>query len=286
MELHWPLILFTSFAAASAGLFCVQGIYIVAGKGQKVQKPATISSLVLLVIGGIAVFFHLQHWERIFNGFGHITSGITQELICIVILAILMILALVLLRRGDLPKWLGVLAIIFGIVLTIVMGLSYTVSARPTWNTIAQPLSLFGAAAAFGVGVFGYLARDDEDASAYMGKWAIAGTALNAAFTVIYVAVIASAAKSFTDMGSYFDPSRPTAAMSDASAYSPFAAGAIAPTVISIILAVLALVFAVMGARSKNWRVYGICIAVCAFVGAILLRVVFFASGGSVFMFY
>ena len=100
------------------------------------------------------------------------------------------------------------------------------------------------------------------------------------------VAVIASAAKSFTDMGSYFDPSRPTAAMSDASAYSPFAAGAIAPTVISIILAVLALVFAVMGARSKNWRVYGICIAVCAFVGAILLRVVFFASGGSVFMFY
>ena len=41
-------------------------------------------SCVLLAVAGIAVFFHLQHWERIFNGFGHITSGITQELIAIV----------------------------------------------------------------------------------------------------------------------------------------------------------------------------------------------------------
>ena len=50
--------------------------------------PAWVVSAVLLAAGGIAVFFHLEHWERIFNGFGHITSGITQELIGCVALAI------------------------------------------------------------------------------------------------------------------------------------------------------------------------------------------------------
>ena len=91
MELQWPLILFTSFVAASAGLFCAQGVYALAGKGQKAQMPATIVSIVLLAIGGIAVFFHLTHPDRIFNGFGHMTSGITQELIAIVVMAVLLV---------------------------------------------------------------------------------------------------------------------------------------------------------------------------------------------------
>ena len=25
-----------------------------------------------VLVSGIAVFFHLQHWDRIFNGFGHL----------------------------------------------------------------------------------------------------------------------------------------------------------------------------------------------------------------------
>ena len=64
----------------------------------------------LLAAGGIAVFFHLEHWERIFNGFGHLTSGITQELIAIVVLAVVAVVYLVYLRRGDdgakVPTWL------------------------------------------------------------------------------------------------------------------------------------------------------------------------------------
>ena len=45
-------------------------------------------SVPVVAAGGIAVFFHLEHFERIFNGFGHLTSGITQELIAIVVLAV------------------------------------------------------------------------------------------------------------------------------------------------------------------------------------------------------
>ena len=63
--------------------------------------PAWIAAAVLLAAGGIAVFFHLEHWERIFNGFGHLTSGITQELIAIVVLAVVAVAYLVYLRRPS-----------------------------------------------------------------------------------------------------------------------------------------------------------------------------------------
>ena len=86
MELQWPLILFTTLLAWAAGLFAAQCLWALRGKGGRAQMPALITSAALLVVGGIAVFFHLAHWERIFNGFGHLTSGITQELIAIIVL--------------------------------------------------------------------------------------------------------------------------------------------------------------------------------------------------------
>ena len=79
MELQWPLIIFTTLVAWSAGLFGTQALMAVFGVGKRAQVPAWVVSAVLLAAGGIAVFFHLEHWERIFNGFGHITSGITQD---------------------------------------------------------------------------------------------------------------------------------------------------------------------------------------------------------------
>ena len=85
MELQWPLILFTTLVAWSAGVFGCQGVLALAGAGKKSQQLLTVLSCVLLAASGVAVFFHLQHWERIFNGFGHLTSGITQELIAIVV---------------------------------------------------------------------------------------------------------------------------------------------------------------------------------------------------------
>ena len=70
MELQWPLIVFTTLVAWSAGLFGTQALMAAFGVGKKAQVPAWIASAVLLAVGGIAVFFHLEHWERIFNGFG------------------------------------------------------------------------------------------------------------------------------------------------------------------------------------------------------------------------
>ena len=287
MELQWPLILFTSFIAASAGLFCVQGIYAIAGKGEKAQKTATIVSLILLVVGGIAVFFHLEHWERIFNGFGHITSGITQELIFIVIMFIVMILFFVFLRReGKIAKWLGILAIVSAVALLFVVGHSYMMASRPAWNNILQILSIIGAAAAIGAGLFALLdAKEEEDAKLH-GLANIIGTVANLVFTGAFVATMASATKGLTTVGNHFDATHPTYGMVDPSALSPFAGSSAGLTWAAIILAVIAVVLAFVGKKNNKWAVMGAAIAACAFIGAILLRVVFYTAGGSVFLFY
>ena len=125
MELQWPLIVFTTLVAWSAGLFGTQALMAVFGVGKKAQVPAWVCSAVLLAAGGIAVFFHLEHWERIFNGFGHLTSGITQELIAIVVLAVVAVAYLVLMRKSDdgasVPKWLAWVAVALSVVLVAVM---------------------------------------------------------------------------------------------------------------------------------------------------------------------
>lgn len=133
MEPQWPLIIFTTLVSWCAGTFATQAYLGMKGTGKKAQMPCWIVSAVLLIVGGVAVFFHLQHWERIFNGFGHITSGITQELIAIIVLAIVAVIYLAMLRKNDntVPKWIAVLAIVMSAVLVMVMGHSYMMEARP-----------------------------------------------------------------------------------------------------------------------------------------------------------
>lgn len=287
MELQWPLILFTSFVAGSAGLLCAQGAYALAGKGQKAQLPATIASIVLLAIGGIAVFFHLTHPDRIFNGFGHMSSGITQELIAIVIVAILLVLFFVFARReGGIPKWLGILAIVGALALVIVMGHSYMVSSRPAWNSILQVCSLIGAAAAIGTGAFAALDAANEEDSPLHATMTLAGTALGAICTAAYAFAMNAATSSFTSVGNYFDPTHPTANMVDPASFGPLAGSNAGITIGAIVFALAALGAAIWGKSSKNWSTAGWAIAACACISAILLRMAFYNAGGSVFLFF
>ena len=158
MELQWPLILFTTLVAWSAGLFGTQALMAVFGVGKKAQVPAWVCSAVLLAAGGIAVFFHLEHWERIFNGFGHLTSGITQELIAIVVLAVVAIVYLVLMRKSDdgasVPKWLAWVSVALSVVLVAVMAHSYTMAARPAWDSALWILYVLGNACVLGPATF------------------------------------------------------------------------------------------------------------------------------------
>lgn len=286
MELQWPLILFTTFVCAGAGLLAVQSLYALLGKGKKAQLPAIITSVVLVAIGGICVFFHLQHWERIFNGFGHLSSGITQELIAVVLLVIVAVIIFIQLRRNDeVAKWAAIVGIIVGLGTILVCGLSYMMPSRPAWNSGMQILSLYGFGLAAGAGLFAFFDGDEAD-NAFHFIVTLATTVLGAVFVGGFVGTMNSATGKFTEVGYYFDPNHPTIAVANAANYSPFAAGVAGYTWGAIILAIVAVILAVVGKVTKKWKICGCLIAVCAIIAAILLRAVFFSAGGSVYMFF
>ncbi len=301
MELQWPLIIFTTLVAWSAGLFGTQALMAVFGVGKRAQVPAWVCSAVLLAAGGIAVFFHLEHWERIFNGFGHLTSGITQELIAIVVLAVVAVAYLVLMRKSDdgasVPKWLAWLSVALSVALVAVMAHSYTMAARPAWDSVLWILYVLGNACVLGPATFLLLsalaaggpgdqpAERAAGAGAPAGLAALAGAALNALAALAFAAFLQLSAGSFADVGLYFDPTHPTRAMADAAA----TVGAQAPLLwlgVVAVGAIVPLAAAFVGRRTGNWKLWAPVAIAAALVGAVCMRVAFYNLGLSVFMFY
>ena len=286
MELEWPLILFTTFIAWCGGLFGTQCLMALRGKGAKTQLAAWITSAVLLVIGGISVFMHLQHWERIFNGFGHITSGITQEFIAIILIAICALVYIYqLMKKGGVQKPVCIVGLILSIALVAVTGHSYMMAALPTWNTVLQILSLIGAACVLGPATFAVLACFTGDAKEDLAGEALIGSIANAVLTIVYIILMVAAQGSFTNMGYYFDPTRATLGMTNAASFSPFSATAAPCTIAVIVCVVLAVLAALMG-KKQGWKVWGIVMVVCGVAAAVCLRIVFYLSGGHVFLLF
>ena len=302
MELQWPLILFTVLVAWSAGLFGAQALAALRGDGGRAQMPALVASVVLLAVGGIAVFFHLEHWERIFNGFGHLTSGITQELIAIVVVVALMVVYFVFLRKGSgVPKWLAALSLAMSVVLAVVMAHSYTMAARPAWDSVLWILAVLGEACVLGPVSFLVIlaasstmaagdpgeqptmrAADDEGPA---GLISLVGALVNAVTAAAFAVFLQLSAGSFATVGYYFDPTHPTKAMADAAAtvagQAPLLwAGAV------LVGALVPLAACFLGRKSGNWKLWGAVALAAVLVGAICLRVVFYNLGLSVFMFY
>ena len=50
MEIQWPLILFTFFNCLAGGIFLMQGILTLSGKGKAMQLASCISAIVALAI--------------------------------------------------------------------------------------------------------------------------------------------------------------------------------------------------------------------------------------------
>ena len=296
MELQWPLIIFTTLVAWSAGLFGAQSLAALRGDGGRGQMAALVASVVLLAVGGIAVFFHLEHWERIFNGFGHLTSGITQELIAIVVVVALMVVYFVFLRKGSgVPKWLAALSLAMSVVLVAVMAHSYTMAARPAWDSVLWILAVLGEACVLGPVTYQLLLAavnpGDEPAmraaevAAPAGPPALVGALVSAVTATAFAAFLQLSAGSFADVGLYFDPTHPTKAMADAAAtvagQAPLLwAGAVA------VGALVPLAACFLGRKSGNWKLWGAVALAAALIGAVCLRVVFYNLGLSVFMFY
>jgi DMSO reductase anchor subunit len=292
MELQWPLMVFTLFICLGAGTFGIAGLLAGLNKASEIQMPATVISLVAIVIGGIASFLHLQHWDRIFNGFGHISSGITQELIGIVVFVIIAVIYLIMLRRGGVPAGLGWVALIISVGLVIVASLSYAMAARPVWDTPLLWLYYLANALLFGSLVVALLSGYRKLSLPLLSTLAIVGAALTLVAAVGYAIYIPSVASSFTSVGNYFDPTHPTKVMADpAGALSSFMTGGQALLFwAGVIVAgsVVPLVIALASRKMKGSAYLGLAAlsCVCALVGGVCFRVIFYAMGFSVFVFY
>lgn len=292
MNPEWPLILFTFFLCLSGGILGAQGLLTVLGKGKKMQNVALIAALVTLVVGGICVFMHLQHWERIFNGFGHITSGITQELIAIVVFVVVAVAYFAAARKsedgGTLPKWMAALAIVISVVLAAVCAHSYMMPARPAWNSVLEVLSIVGAACLLGPATVAVvLAAKGEDTSE-LGVPAVVGSAVGAVCTAAYAAYVQMSAGSFTEVGYYFDPTHPTKAMVDAGAAIGDQAALLrlGAVVVGAVVPLACCLLAKKKGGAASWKLFGAVAIIAALAGAVCLRVAFYGAGLSVFMFY
>ena len=329
MELQWPLILFTTLTAWACGVFGCQGVLALAkarggagvgrgaavgrgagadagrgagadagcgaavgrGAARKSQMTLVVLSVVLLALGGIAVFFHLQHWERIFNGFGHITSGITQELIAIVVFVVIAVVYFAMLRKsgdGTVPAALAWCAIIISVVLAAVCAHSYMMPARPAWNSVLEVLSIIGGGCLMGPATCAVVMAVRGDDVAPAGVPAVACAVVGLVFTVAYAVFIQMSGSNFTNVGNYFDPNNPLKGMIDVTAIAGEQSvllwlGAV---VVGALVPLVCCIAARKKGNSASWKVLGCVAVVTAVIGAICLRVAFYNMGLSVFMFY
>ena len=299
MHPEWPLILFTFFLCVAGGALVSQGVLTVAGKGKKMQLASLVTAFVALVVGGLSVFMHLQHWERIFNGFGHITSGITLEFIGCIVFAVVLVLYFLMMRRaedGMAPKWCGVLAIIVGLALPVVTGMSYLMASLPSWNTPLLPVyylvnTVFmgGLTALVIAGLTG-----DDSARDLSVKLALIGGVLQVVAVFVYAFVINGSGGLYSaDIQYYFDPTLPDVAMVDrASIVGGIFAGSQALTfwlgVVAVgMVAPLVLTWLAKKVEvGKKLAAYAGAALACVVVGGLCWRVILYLVAISIFALY
>lgn len=289
MEYQWPLILFTTFIAWSAGTIACQAAGALNESHASAQKVSLAVSFALLIVGGISVFFHLQHWERIFNGFGHITSGITQELIFIVVMFVVMVAYFISLRKssdGAIPPVVCYVAIVSAVLLVAVMGHSYQMASRPAWDSVFGALSLLGGGASAGAATFALVSVASGDADASVNGNLVVWTSVAQVVVVVaLVAFFAAAAAAFSAFPWYFDPTHPNEPLLSAAQYGPFYGATVLPTVIALVSSVCGVLFALWGKKTSRWKIAAAVVLACSVIALVALRCSFYGVGGLVFLY-
>lgn len=298
MEVQYPLVFFTLFLCLSSGMLLFQGVCAVRGLGTKKFHTVMLGvELAVLAIGGFSSFLHLHHWERIFNGFGHLTSGITQELIGIVAsVAVLAVLFGVLRKAGEgdraLPVWCGALAIAVGVIMGFVCAHSYYMPARPAWSNFTLYLYYYASELVLGAAGTWLVAaalREDAAVGELLAKLTCAMGAVSA--VAVVVAGFYWTTISFGDVGYSFHTTDPTAALpSPAEALaSPFggAEAALFWGGAVVVGSLVALAAGALGWKKPQMALpTSVCALACALVGGVCFRVVLYAVGVGFYVYF
>ena len=289
METQWPLVIFTFFVCVTCGLLGSMSVLALKGQGRDLQMTSLITAAVSLVIGGIGSFLHLQHWERIFNGFGHITSGITQELIGCVVLAILIVVWFVMLRGGKkLPVGLSAVTLVAAVAMVCATAHSYLMAAIPAWSWALVVFYLGNALMMGPVVLWGIAAikRDQEVEKTAIGM-SLIGAATSLVADLVYTAVCATA--TFANYGHYADPTSMTTAPTHIdSLMDIMVAGDGAVNFwVSLVCVAVVIACAAVARKKVGASVPFMAVAVvAAAVASILFRVLIYQLGYSVFLLY
>jgi anaerobic dimethyl sulfoxide reductase subunit C (anchor subunit) len=289
METQWPLVIFTLGICLSCGLLGATSILALRNAAEKIQMPALITAFLSLVIGGVGSFLHLQHWERAFNGFGNITSGITQELIGCAVLVLVMLVWLVMLVRKKAPS--GALAwvtIIVAMAVVCVTAHSYLMPARPAWGVSLIAFYL-GNACILGPAVLWCIAAvvKDEAIAPSVIRMSLIGVILQLAADAVFLAACAGA--KVANFGSYLDPTRMTTAPTHIDNLAAFVlSGGGAPFFWGSIACVLVMLICAVVAQRSMGTFRGLAIVAVLVAGAtsVLFRVLIYLAGYPVLLLY
>lgn len=294
MELQWPLMLFTLFLCLGAGVMFFQGVLALRGKGAAMNQVVPIVSAVLVALGGFCAFLHLEHWERFFNGFGHITSGITLELIFVAVFVAALVIVFVVARKNKgqvLPQWCAIVAIACSAAMVLVMSLSYLMASRPAWNNVGlvvfylADMVLLGS---FVLMVIACLMKCDDERDT-LKKWVVVSALVGAAGFVVYALCVAASAGSFSNVGHFYDPTDPSVEIIDTANIGAIMAvgsgsglfwgglvlGAIAPLGAALALWKSAKPSAILPLAAVG--------LLCAVAGSLMFRCLFYVLGFSLF---
>lgn len=289
MEAQWPLIIFTLFVCLTCGIFGAMSILALKGQGRQLQFTSLISATVSLAIGGFGAFLHLEHWERIFNGFGHITSGITQELIGCVALAVIIVAWFVVLRGGkEIPKALAWITLAVAVLMLVATGHSYLMPARPAWGIAlivfyVANACLLGAVAMWLISIM----KKDEASEGSSIQFALVGSVVQLAAMAVYT--IACSMTKFADFGFYADPTSMTTAPTHVDSLLAIMVSGDGALMFwcSIACAVVALVCAIAAKKkvgaSKPYMIIAVIVAIAS---SILFRVLFYQLGYAMVLLY
>ena len=289
METQWPLVIFTLFVCLTCGTLGGMSILALKGEGKNLQMTALITSAVSLVVGGIGAFLHLEHWERIFNGFGHITSGITQELIGCVALAIIIVVWFVMLR-GEKPvsKALAWVTIVVAVLMVAATAHSYYMPARPAWG-LALVVFYLGNACLLGAVAIWLISilKKDEAVEATGIQLTFIAALVQIVADVVFV--IACALSNFAQYGYYADPTSMTTAPTHIdSLMSVMVTGAGAPMFWGSIISVIVAAACAFVAKKKVGasKTLMVVTAIVALATSVMFRVLIYQLGYPVFLLY
>jgi len=193
MEIQWPLVFFTLLTGLGVGAFVVVALSEWLGKAERTRMPGAITSLVAMVLGGVASIFHLGHPERIFNVLGNLSSGISQELILMGLTGLAVLVYIILVRIGysaQVRKIVAIIGLVLAVLLAILMGKNYLLPARPAWNTFLLPLLYLASAAVLGLFtmyIWAVVTKEEEATVMGVNRATLIALAVQAVVVVAYV---------------------------------------------------------------------------------------------------